>query len=551
MPHMAHDFSNSAIIDYRPGLNFSSMLANKQPDFMTTGSEYKVNLDNNGHTVNMQIQPAKIAAPLAGMSSANAPVFLSNEQIAHVASRIASELCGKPVLETEAALLAPVVPEAVPPHIARQLEVMKHRIDALQKELKFDAVPGELSRAAPQPIMQQAPLHQPAPLQASRQSLEAENSLHIGLRHHTDILRETQRKIDALESDMSYVLGVSTDHAQCLDLMDAGLRNQKAEIESSHAMTRFHNEQLSENQERMLSYETDVAEHRADSLQLQEECLSSVSALRDEYNTQSQSSDAVYEQLHAVDAGLQNHRNEIRALRSEYAASAISRSAHEQALAASQQHIASTQRQLSEMDSGLTNHQTQIRSLKQDMQTQGAAMNSNFEEQRGKLRTVQSGMQSSNSTLSAGLQNHKDEIRSLRSDVAQQRQGVDALRAQQNQSLQSSQSLNTLSAGLQHHKEEIRSLRSDAAQQRHGVEAMRAQQSQSAQSIQSMQSVQSVQSMQAHAAIPAQSQLQNLQSQIDALQNSIIMSQVPSQGRVATNVSRGDLSAFLQTRAQR
>ena len=117
--------------------------------------------------------------------------------------------------------------------------------------------------------------------------------------------------------------------------------------------------------------------------------------------------------------------------------------------------------------------------------------------------------------------------------------------------MQSIQSLNTLSAGLQHHKEEIRSLRSDAAQQRHGVDAMRAQQSQSAQSIQSMQSVQSVQSMQAHAAIPAQSQLQNLQSQIDALQNSIIMSQAPSQGRVATNVSRGDLSAFLQTRAQR
>ena len=353
MPHMAHDFSNSAIIDYRPGLNFSSMLANKQPDFMTTGSEYKVNLDNNGHTVNMQIQPAKIAASLAGVSSANAPVFLSNEQIAHVASRIASELCGKPVLETEAAPLAPVLPEAVPPHIARQLEVMKHRIDALQKELKFDAVPSELSRAAPQPMMQQAPVQpmmqqapvlQPAPLQAQRQSLEAENSLHIGLRHHTDILRETQRKIDALESDMSYVLGVSTDHAQCLDLMDAGLRNQKSEIESSHALTRFHNEQLSENQERMLSYESDVAEHRADSLQLQEECLSSVAALRDEYNTQSQTSSAVYEQFHAVDAGLQNHRNEIRALRSEYAASANSRSAHEEALAASQQHIASTQR---------------------------------------------------------------------------------------------------------------------------------------------------------------------------------------------------------------
>jgi len=505
MPYMAHDFSNSAIIDYRPGLNFSSMLANKQSDFMTTGSEYKVNLDNNGHTVNMQIQPAKIAASLASVASPNAPVFLSNEQIANVASRIASELCGKPVLEAEAAPLAPFVSEAVPPHIARQLEVMKHRIDALQKELKFDAVAGEQSRADPQPIVNQAPVLQPAPLQASFKSLETENNMQMdaGLRHHADILRETQRKIEALETDMSYVLGVSTDHAECLNLMDEGLRNQKSEIESSHAMTRLHNEQLSETQERMLSYETDVAEHRADSLQLQEECLSSMGALRDEYNTQTRASSAINKQLYAVDAGLQNHRNEIRALRSEYTANADIRSAHEEALAASKQLIASTQRQLIEMDSGLTNHQTQIRSLKQDMQSHNANMNSTLEEQRGQLRNVQSGMQTNNSTLSAGLHNHKEEIRSLRSEAAQQRQGA---------------------------------------------EAMRAQQSQSAQSLQSMQSAQS---MQAHAAIPAQAQLQNLQSQIDALHNTILMSQAPSQGRVATNVSRGDLSSFLQTRAQR
>ena len=73
----------------------------------------------------MQIQPAKITSSVANVIAANAPVFVSNEQIADVASRNASELCGKPVIESEA---APEVLEAVPPHIARQMEIMQKRI---------------------------------------------------------------------------------------------------------------------------------------------------------------------------------------------------------------------------------------------------------------------------------------------------------------------------------------------------------------------------------------------------------------------------------------
>ena len=323
---MTHDFSNIAVIDYRPGLSFSSMLANKQPEFITTDSEYKVNLDNNGHTVNMQIQPAKITASVPNVLAANTPVFLSTEQIADVASRIASELCGKPVVKTEA---APAELEIMSPHVARQIEVMKDRIDALQRELKFEAAaPIETSRAeaqllanaAQQPAALQPPAALAAPAHSLQQSIHTDNNAHLdaGLRHHAEILRETQRKIDAIESDMSYVLGLSSEHGQCLEIMDEGLRNQKAEIESSHGITRFHNEQLSEHNERLLSYESEVAEHLADSLRMEENCMSDVAALRDEYNTQATTSGALCEQMRSIDAGLQNHRNEIHALRSEY-----------------------------------------------------------------------------------------------------------------------------------------------------------------------------------------------------------------------------------------
>jgi len=162
--HAMRDFSSWGIVDYKPGISFSSMLANNQAPVLSAGSEYKVNLDNNGHTVKMNIQPAANmqAPPVAGVIASNAGVFLSNEQIALVASRIASELCGKPapvgqttsgaapalplalpaalpsgVLESPLAALthsaggavgvsaSPQTADVIPPHIVRQLKVMQ------------------------------------------------------------------------------------------------------------------------------------------------------------------------------------------------------------------------------------------------------------------------------------------------------------------------------------------------------------------------------------------------------------------------------------------
>jgi hypothetical protein len=94
-------------------------------------------------------------------------------------------------------------------------------------------------------------------------------------------------------------------------------------------------------------------------------------------------------------------------------------------------------------------------------------------------------------------------------------------------------------------------MRSDVAAQRQGLDAVRTQQNQSAQSLQNMQAVQSMQSMQNTAASPAQSQLQALQNKMEALQTSLINSQAAPQVRTATNVSRNDLTSFLQSRAQR
>ena len=96
------DFTNpSLVIDYQPGLSFSSMLGSSQAQSLAACSEYKVNLDNNRHTVKMNYQPVMplLASPTAQtvlVGAANVGIFLSNEQIALVASRIASELYRKP-----------------------------------------------------------------------------------------------------------------------------------------------------------------------------------------------------------------------------------------------------------------------------------------------------------------------------------------------------------------------------------------------------------------------------------------------------------------------
>ena len=141
---------------------------NEAPDPFAAGKQYNVKLDTQGHTVSMQLEPK--AAP-ALLMHANQQVFLSTEQIAQVASRIANEMNGRSAPD-----LAPAHgDEGLSPHLAQQLDSMQGRIDELQTALKFEAP------------LQAQPLQTP---------VRTEAHLELGLRHHAEVLRATQQKLD-------------------------------------------------------------------------------------------------------------------------------------------------------------------------------------------------------------------------------------------------------------------------------------------------------------------------------------------------------------------
>jgi len=585
--HAMRDFSSSGIVDYKPGISFSSMLANNQEPVMSAGSEYKVNLDNNGHTVKMNIQPAGSmhAPPVPGVLASSAGVFLSNEQIATVASRIASELCGKPAPAGQTASgLAPALPsaalalppaalalgaggavgaspqtmsaapqtdDAIPPHIVRQLKVMQRRIDALQSELHFDASRPPQPRAAgaarapaqPELGAREQSVGRslaPAAPRVSASEVHAHTAhLDAGLRHHTETLRATQRKIDALENEFSQMLSIATEQAATLDLMDEGLRSQKTEIEASNRTVMAHQEHVAAAQDRMVRFEGEMAGHGESVVDLERRCAASIGSLRDEYNTQKESTDTLQEHMRNVDMGLHNHKDEIRAMRGKYETHASSRAEADSQLLIARQQLAAAQSRLDEMDTGLLNHQSQIRSIKSGIQEHQDTMSAGLESQHSSMQSLQASMQKQHAQLGEGLHNHKDEIRSMRSEALLQRQSVAAAHDSQQDKMSSlqanvQQQHAQLGAGLSNHKDEIRGMRSDVQQQRHSLAAM-----------------QQVQQM---SAGPLQTQLTSMQTRLDALQstqNTLLTSSSPQQIRTATNVSRGDLQSFLQQRSAR
>ena len=502
-------FSNVGIIDYKHAINFSNMLAAQQSDSCATTKQYNVNLDAQGHTINMQLQP-KTPSPLV---SNGQQVFLSTDQIADVASRIASEMCSKSVSEPAAARPAAALPaEDLSPVLAQQLKAMQQRIDHLQNALKFDD-PIVLATAQAPPALVQGTASAAGP---------ATPSIEAGLRHHASVLRATQDKLDALEADMSQLMATAAEHADSLLDMDVGLRNQKSEIENAHECIRDHAGRLDVSDEQMMLLSSDVDQRQADRLHFEARCKATVASLRTDFDATSSATSKMQSKYAKMSAGLQNHKEEILSMRSMNSSSEAMHAA--------------TERRIADLSSGLDNHRQAIRMLKSDASSAASGpmmlaklerLDDGLEEHRGELRAMRASMSSeahssSNSVLThlqlldTNLEQHKTEIRSLK--AAMGRGPCEA-------------NVAALSAGLQNHKSEIRSMRSTLAHNE--------------QQLGSLQT----------AGEPVTAQLLAMQTRLDAMQSAMQatppqMSHAP-QTRATPSLHRTDLSAFLERRPVR
>jgi chromosome segregation ATPase/ribosomal protein S15P/S13E len=487
----APGFSNTGVIDYRPGLNFNNMLAAKQTDSFSVTKQYHVNLDEQGHTINMQLQPKTQTTLL----NSNQPVFLSTDQIAEVASRIASEMNGKSLSEPAASVPA----EDLSPHLASQLAAMQERIDQLQSHLKFDVPPGVSTVAVP--------------LTASAEAMSPVQSMEKGLRHHAVVLRSTQDKLDALESDMTQLMATAAEHAECLAEMDTGLRNQKSEIENAHGHIRDHDARIEVSQEQLLELSADV-DHRLEERKVFEKrCKASVASLRSDIDASSSATAKLKSKYATMTEGLHNHKEELRSMRSNQTSNSQMQSQAEQ--------------RMTEISAGLENHRQEIRMLKSDFSSAAhnpailaklERLEAGLEDQSSAMRTMRTQMlvsaqSGNNSTLThlqaldTSMEQHKGEMRTLRSALM---------------NVPSEANVAAISAGLQNHKTEIRSMRSSLTSNEKDLSSLHT------------------------ASQPVTAQLLAMQARLDSMQNAML-AQAP-QMRATPNLCRTDLNAFMERR---
>ena len=350
--------------------------------------------------------------------------------------------------------------------------------------------------------------------------MRTEAHLELGLRHHTEVLRATQQKLDAMEGDMTLLMATASEHAETLAQMDVGLRNQKSEIEDAHQSLRQHDERMLTGDAQVQQL-TSVSEQRhAERADFEARCRASVASLRTDCDSSTSASLKPQGQYEKMSSGLRNHKEEIRALRNTHVNSECAQ--------------AMVEHRCAELSAAIGNHRDELRLLKAGRE--GAAVDPGLQDKLQRLdaglvhhatelcamRTHvadsvaggQSAVRSHLQTLDSGMQQHTADLRSLRAEVA---------------SMPSENSVAMLSAGLQNHKTEIRSMRSTL--------------SATAQEMSSLRT----------AGQPVTTQILGMQTRLDALQNAMLQ-QTPratTQARAEPSILRNDLASFVDRRPTR
>ena len=175
-------FSNTGVLDYKPGVSFGAPMPSH---FDTaTDSKYSLTLDKTGHTVNMHISGAIDNTQLRTNCDTDNCSELRQDTRAPARNMEMSELAAK---------------------ISREM------MAEAQTTRKTDKVESNKSNTRTD----------------ATGSSDIIADLQIGLEHHTGVLQRTQASIQALQNDIQSIQTNITDQANTNAVMDSGLNNHK------------------------------------------------------------------------------------------------------------------------------------------------------------------------------------------------------------------------------------------------------------------------------------------------------------------------------------
>jgi len=202
-------FSNSGVLDYKPGISFGAPV---HPQFDTaTDSKYSLTLDKTGHTVNMHI------------SGVDHPELHTNCETANCVRRDLQEDISAPVQRLEMSELA----------------------GKISREMVAGAQTTRKTRNA-----------KAKPLQTTTEATETPTcvaDLEIGLAHHTGVLQRAVASIQALEDKIA-------DHTDTIAVMDSGLNNHKTALLQQRSAVDTINGSMAEMNEGMDNHKYEIRE---------------------------------------------------------------------------------------------------------------------------------------------------------------------------------------------------------------------------------------------------------------------------------------------------
>ena len=206
----ANAFSNCNIIDYKQGLNFGQPVAAAilPPVSGDIESRYSLNLDKNGHTVDMHISAAR---PVETNSENHAVTPVSVASMSDMVAKVSREMVQRTAAPNT----------KIQAKNTKQIANLKSEISEMRAKLEYSQRMPQAGKARR--------------VQEKDDGLTNTSSAHSGLVHHTGVLQRQQQSIEKLQQDNARLdvrmqkefRGVQSDRHN----FDAGLKHH------THAMT--------------------------------------------------------------------------------------------------------------------------------------------------------------------------------------------------------------------------------------------------------------------------------------------------------------------------
>ena len=202
----ANAFSNCNIIDYKQGLNFGQPVAAAilPPVSGDIESRYSLNLDKNGHTVDMHISAAR---PVETHSENHAVTPTSVASISNMVAKVSREMVQRTAAPNT----------KIQAKNTKQIANLKSEISEMRAELEYSQRMPQAGKARR--------------VQEKDDGLTNTSSAHAGLVHHTGVLQRHDQRIENLQKEQVRMQKEFRGAQSDRNNFDAGLKHH------THAMT--------------------------------------------------------------------------------------------------------------------------------------------------------------------------------------------------------------------------------------------------------------------------------------------------------------------------